>query len=237
MLNILSSFVAQLSTYGPLNEGDTAAVCALPVTVQTYVSDTHVVRQGDLGRSFLVLKEGFAIREKLTGDGARQFLSLDIPGDPLNLPALFLSIADHGVIALANAKIAFIPRQPVLDLVTVSSSIKHAFLKLALTDGSIAREKQLNLGRRNARVRVAHFLCEHVARMEARGLLSGNAFRLPLTQEQVGDATGLTSVHVNRMLGKLAAENLIIQNGRSIIIPSITALREAGDFNTQYLFI
>jgi CRP-like cAMP-binding protein len=235
--DVLASFVAQLDTYGPLDDSDKAAVLALPVIVRTFLSETYVVRQGDVEGAFLILLRGFATRQKLTGDGARQIVSLDIPGDPLNLPSLFLSSVDHGVLALTNATIASVPRQSAIHLLTTHPAIMQAFLKWALVDASIGREALLNQGRRDAQARVAHFLCEHVARMEARNLIIGGVFTLPLTQEQLGDATGLTAVHVNRMLNKMVASGLIAQKGRSFKIPSIAALRQAGDFRAQYLFL
>jgi CRP-like cAMP-binding protein len=234
--HVLSAFVAQLGTHGALEERDREAIFALPVTVESYVSETRIARQGDVGSTFLVLIEGFAFRQKHTGSGARQIFSLNAPGDSLNLPALFLSCADHDVLALPNAKIAVIPSAPVIDLVSASPPITRAFFKSALVDASIGREWLLNLGQRDARTRVAHFLCEHLARMEERGLAVGGVFDLPLTQERLGEATGLTAVHTSRTLRKLKDEGLILQKGRSFTIPSISALREAGDFQAQYLF-
>lgn len=237
MIESLSLFVAQLGTYGPLNARDKAAVLSLPVSVKTFVRETPVARQGDIDSSLLVLVEGFAARQKLAGDGRRQLLSLDVPGDPLNLSTLFLSPADHGVLALANAVIASIPRQPVIELLNSNPFIMHAFFKSALVDASIARESVLNHGRRDARTRLAHFLCQYAARMEARGLINDGEFRLPLSQEQLGDATGLTAVHVNRMLSELVGSGLISQKGRTIKILNIAALRLAGDFKVEYLFL
>ncbi|MGC5799479.1 Crp/Fnr family transcriptional regulator [Sphingomonas sp. NFX23] len=237
MINILSPFVDQLGSYAPLNESDKAAIFSLPVSVRTFDRETQVARQGDIDSSFLVLVEGFATRQKLTGNGRRQLLSLDLPGDPLNLSVLFLSSADYGVLALANAKIAFVPRQPVIELLNAHASIMHAFFKSALVDASITREAVLNHGQRDALARLAHFLCQYVARMEARDLTSQGEFKLPFSQGQLGDATGLTAVHVNRMLSRLVDAGLITHKGRSFKILNVAALKRAGDFKDEYLFL
>lgn len=237
MHTALSSFLTQLEANGPLRGRDRDAILALPSHIQTFQSEARVVHQGDREGDFLVLVEGLATRQKLTGDGARQLLSLHILGDTLNPSSLFLPYADYDIVALRNAKIAIIPRAPMLDLLTASPSIMQALCRLAFVDAAIGREALLRQGRRDAKARVAHFICEYLSRMQARGVIIEGAFVFPLTQEQLGDAVGLTSIHVNRTYNKLVSEGLIIQKGRSFEIPNIGALRIAGDFNDQYLFI
>ena len=237
MQTALSTFLTQLEATGPLRGRDRDAILALPSQIQTFQSETQVVRQGDREGDFLVLVEGLATRQKLTGDGARQLMSLHILGDALNPSSLFLPYADCDIVALRNAKIATIPRTPILDLLTSSPLIMQAFCRLALVDAAIGREALLRLGRRDAKARVAHFISEYLARMQARGVMFEGAFVFPLTQEQLGDAVGLTSIHVNRTYNKLVSEGLIIQKGRSFEIPDIGALRIAGDFKDQYLFL
>jgi CRP-like cAMP-binding protein len=104
-----------------------------------------------------------------------------------------------------------------------------------LIDASIFREWVVNVGRRNSRARVAHLLCEFSLRMEAAGLASNHHYELPMTQEQLADAVGLTSVHVNRVLKQLGEEGLISRDRRSIVIEDWKRLRETGDFNERYL--
>lgn len=95
----------------------------------------------------------------------------------------------------------------------------------------------LNVGRRDARTRMAHLLCEFALRMEKAGLASGNGFELPITQEQLADAVGLTPVHVNRTLKALEATGLITRNKRIIAFPSWERMRDVGDFNQRYLHL
>ena len=237
MPHVLAPFVEQLSKHGSLNAQDRAAIFALPFKVQTVPRETHVLREGDCESPLLVLVGGFATRQKQTRDGARQLVSLDIPGDLLNLPCLFLPCADHAVLALRYAKIAIIPRQPARDLIAANPAIMQAFFRSALVDASIVREALLRQGRRDARAGVAHFLCEHVARMEARGLASGDVFDFPLTQEQLGDALGLTAIHVNRMYNRLSEDGILIHKARRFEIIDSNALRAAGEFRDHYLFL
>ena len=104
-----------------------------------------------------------------------------------------------------------------------------------LVDGSIFREWVVNVGRRDARARVAHILCEFSLRLEAAGLAKGHRYELPMTQEQLADAVGLTSVHVNRVLKRLGEDGLIRRDRRTIVIEDWKRMRDVGDFNERYL--
>jgi CRP-like cAMP-binding protein len=107
-----------------------------------------------------------------------------------------------------------------------------------LVDGSIFREWIANIGRRDARTRVAHLLCEFSLRLKVAGLGEQTGYEMPMTQEQLGDATGLTSVHINRTLKGLEADGLIERTTpRSIVVGDWRKLAETGDFNSAYLHL
>jgi CRP-like cAMP-binding protein len=107
-----------------------------------------------------------------------------------------------------------------------------------LVDASIFREWIANVGRRDARTRIAHVLCEFALRLKLAGLGEQTGYQLPMTQEQLGDVTGLTSVHVNRTLKSLEAEGLIERiSPRSITIGDWKKLAHAGDFDSNYLHL
>jgi CRP-like cAMP-binding protein len=104
-----------------------------------------------------------------------------------------------------------------------------------LVDGSVFREWIANVGRRDARTRLAHLLCEFALRLEAAGLGEHSKWELPMTQEQLADATGLTPVHVNRTLKTLDADGLIVRNKRAVSVSDWKRLAAAGDFQSGYL--
>ncbi len=183
-----------------------------------------------------VLMDGFAFRQKFTGDGARQIIALCIPGDAVDLQNMFLNIADHGVQMLTSGTVADLRRSDLQDLVMARPAIGAAIIKSTLVEASIVREWVVNVGRRDARERIAHLLCEFAVRLEMRDLSSGG-FELPMTQEQLADATGLTPVHVNRVLKGLEADGLITRQRRHIQFPDWRALQQAGDFSRQYLHL
>ena len=226
-----------LEGHSPLDDEDRRALLALPVTMRTLEAASYIVREGEAPRTCGVLVSGYAFRQKLTGDGARQIVSLHIPGDALDLQHLFLDVADHNVQALTRAELAMIPRNALRDLARERPAIGHAMLIGILVEASIFREWVLNIGRRSAQARVAHLLCEFAARLDGRGLASGEGYELPMTQEQLGDALGLTSVHVNRTLKALETAGLITRNRRHVAFPRVDALRGAADFNARYLHL
>jgi CRP-like cAMP-binding protein len=115
--------------------------------------------------------------------------------------------------------------------------VGHAILVKILVEASIFREWVLNVGRRDAKTRVSHLLCELAVRLDAEGLADHYSYELPMTQEQLADAVGLTPVHVNRTLKALEAEGLIVRSKKSVSFPDLMRLRSAGDFNQRYLHL
>jgi CRP-like cAMP-binding protein len=149
-----------------------------------------------------------------------------------------LGIADHSVQMLTKGKAAFIPIEKIDELAFKHPNVGRALWTDTLVDGSIFREWIANVGRRDAFTRIAHLLCEFAIRMEAAGLGERGNYELPMTQEQLADATGLTSVHINRTMKQLRAAQLITgPNPRSIVISDWRLLADAGDFNSAYLHL
>jgi CRP-like cAMP-binding protein len=220
-----------------LSAEDRQAILSLPYKVRTLEPSTYIIREADPPTSCGVLVSGFAYRQKLTGDGSRQIVALHIPGDSVDFQNLFLDVADHSVQMLTRGEVAFINRNDLQDLARSRTGIGHAILVKLLVEASVFREWVLNVGRRDARVAMAHLLCEFAVRLEAEGLAEEYRYELPMTQEQLADALGLTPVHVNRTLKALEAEGLITRNKRMVSFPNWQKLREAGDFNQRYLHL
>ena len=138
---------------------------------------------------------------------------------------------------LTAGEVALIPARAVQDIAYLYPAVGRAILLDTLVDGSIAREWIANIGRRDARSRIAHLLCELSVRLQETGRGQSRNFRLPMTQEQLGDATGLTSVHVNRTIQSLRRDSLISTDKRSVTIEDWEGLAATGDFTTAYLHL
>jgi CRP-like cAMP-binding protein len=233
--NPLGLLLHRLELRVTLPDADRAALLALPFKLRTLEPATYLVREGDPPEQCAVLGSGFAFRQKLTGDGLRQIIALHIPGEAVDFQHLFLDVADHSVQMLTRGDVAFLGRKDVQALVRERPAIGNAILVDLLVEASIFREWVLNVGRRDARARLAHVLCEFAMRLESQGLGGSDGYELPITQEQLADAVGLTPVHVNRTLKALTSAGLITRSKRNIGIPDWERLREVGDFNQRYL--
>jgi CRP-like cAMP-binding protein len=233
--HIFMPMIRKLARLAYLDEADRAALQALPFSLRSLSPAAHLVRDGDRTEYCCLLVTGFAYRHKITGEGARQIISIHMASEFVDLQNVFLDVSDHSVQTLTAADVAFIPRAAVSDLALSRPAVGRALWMQTLIDASIFREWVVNVGRRDSRARVAHILCEFSLRLETNGLASNHCYELPMTQEQLADAVGLTSVHVNRVLKQLGEEGLISRDRRSVVIEDWGRLREAGDFNERYL--
>ena len=227
----------KLETHHALTEQDRQAVLALPHKMRKLDAQSYLLREGDRPDRCAVLISGFAFRHKLTGNGSRQILSIHIPGEALDFQNMFLEEADHNIQTMTRAEVAEIPRRALEEQSLAMPNLARAILITTLVEASIFREWVVNIGRRDSRSRISHLLCEFAFRMTAQGLKPNGEFELPMTQEQLGDATGLTAVHVNRVLKALQAEGLVQLDRRSMRFPSWQRLSQVGDFNPRYLHV
>jgi CRP-like cAMP-binding protein len=233
--NPLELLIRKLKTHHKLTEEDHQALLALPFKLRSLEAQSYTIREGDRPDKCAVLLSGYAIRHKLTGDGSRQILAIHIPGEALDFQNMFMAESDHNVQMLTRGVVAEIPRAPLEELVLTNKNVGRAVLVFTLVEASIFREWALNIGRRDARSRISHLLCEFAYRMTAQGLTPNKLYELPMTQEQLADATGLTPVHVNRVLQGLQREGLIERDRRMVRFVSWERIQDVGDFNPRYL--
>ena len=221
----------------PLPEVDRQAILALPYSLRSLAPGSYAVREGEPPTGCGVLVSGFAYRQKLTGDGGRQILSIHIPGEALDFQNIFLNVADHSVQMLTRGHVALIPRADIQQIARSSAAIGHAILVNILVESSIFREWILNVGRRDAKSRLAHVLCELAVRLDAHGLADDMGYHLPMTQAELADALGLTPVHLNRVIRSLEGDGLIERSKRNVSFPDWERMRDIADFNDRYLHL
>jgi CRP-like cAMP-binding protein len=214
-----------------------AALLDLPHSVRTIDKQEVIVREGDDVSHCWVVLSGYCVRFKYVGSGGRQIVSIHMKGDLVDLHNALLGVADHGVQTLTECKMAKLPIEAVQQLSDNDPAIKDALWFDTLVDASIHREWVANVGRRDAPTRIAHLLCEFALKLDAIGL-DQLEYELPMTQDQLADATGLTAVHVNRVLQALEADGLIERvTPKSVIIGDWQRLAAAGDFHSDYLHL
>jgi CRP-like cAMP-binding protein len=218
-----------------LTNEDKQAILSLPSTRRVFERDTYLVREGETPTSCSLILRGYAFRQKLVSNGARQIISLHIPGEFVDLQNLMFEVADDSVQSLGRSEVAVIPKAALTELLSANANIRRAAWLDTLVDASVFREWVVNLGRRDARGRISHLLCELMARLKASGLMDSPVCDFPLTQEQIADATGLTPVHTNRTLQTLRKDGLINLSSNRLTILDWKRLAEVGDFNDRYL--
>ncbi|WP_343521113.1 Crp/Fnr family transcriptional regulator [Sphingomonas sp.] len=233
----LTPLLRKLESRALLNDDDRAAILALPYRRQLVEREAYFVREGERPERSCLLLSGFAFRQKLTSEGTRQIISLHIAGDFVDLQGVMLNLSDHNVQALTRCELAIVARSDIRELACAHPTVAMAMWTDTLIDASIFREWVLNVGRRDALTRVAHLLCEIARRMEAAGLADRLRYEMPMSQEQLADATGLTPVHVNRMLRDLDRSGLIVRTNRTITIKDWAGLSDVADFNENYLHL
>jgi CRP-like cAMP-binding protein len=234
----LEPMVRKLEYWRKLSREDQDAVMALPHTIRMFEANHYVVREFDRADYSCVMLSGFAVRHKIVAGGHRQILAIHMKGEMVDLQNSLLGEADHSVQMLTAGKVAMIPRAAIDHIAFERPDIGRAMWIDTLVDASIFREWIANVGRRDAQTRIAHLLCEFALRLKVAGLGDRTNYELPMTQDQLADATGLTSVHVNRTLKVLEADGVIVRRTpRFIEIGDWRKLAEAGDFNSAYLHL
>lgn len=232
----LDGFVRRLRLHSPLSGADAQAIRGVPHRVRRLGQNSHLVREGDRTSECAVIVAGFVHRFRLTEEGSRQITAVYVPGDPVDFDHLFLSVADDGLQATRDCLLAHIRHEDMRDLMARKPAVADAVMRALLVDASISREWTVNVGRRDARTRIAHIFCELSARLEAQEL-DFTTMPLPLTQDQIADATGLTAVHVNRTLRSLSSERAIRRKGALVMLPDPDALRQIAGFDARYLHL
>ncbi|MFN3668594.1 MAG: Crp/Fnr family transcriptional regulator [Brevundimonas sp.] len=235
--NPLALLVENLELHSDLSPEDRQAVLDLPHRIRAFESSSYLVSEGERPTNCAVLLSGFAYRQKQTSGGKRQIVSIHIPGEALDFQHLFLGVADHSIQMLTAGDVALIARRDLHAIIDARPMLHRAITRRILVEASIFREWVLNVGRRDARSRMAHLLCEFAVRMRVSGLAGDHGYELPITQDQFADAVGLTTVHVNRTLQSLGADGFVKRAKRAIFIPSWKRLAEIGDFNERYLHL
>jgi len=219
----------------PLSSGDIALLTDACQNQRVFAPRTDLIREGDKPGPGFVILDGWACRYKLLPEGTRQITSFLMPGDACDLHASVSSSMEHSIATLTRARIALVPRGLLEALVETRPAITRAFWWTQLVDEDTLRAWIVSMGRRNGLQRVAHLMCELYVRARSIGLATGDSVELPLTQTVIGDALGLTPIHVNRVLRKLRVGGVMTISGGVLIIADIAKLALVAGFDDTYL--
>lgn len=199
--------------------------------------DEVLVRAGDEIDVSTLLIDGWMARSKLLRGGQRQITELHLPGDFPDLHSFTLKRLDHDVFALTQCRVAVIPHENLVRLTERFPHLTRVYWFLTNLDAAIQREWTLSLGRRSAKARMAHMFCELFYRLKIIGQTRENSFAFPLTQADIAECLGLTSVHINRTLQALRRADLVRLADRRLTILDLEGLLKAADFDADYLYL
>jgi CRP-like cAMP-binding protein len=237
MPHILDPLVRKLESVASLSNEERAAVLDLPITVRQMRADHDIVRERDRPTQCCLVLDGWLCRYKILETGARQIFSFHIAGDVPDLQSLHLKTMDHNLGSLVQSTVAFIQHDSLKSLTKSFPNIGNVLWRDTLIDAAIFREWMVGMGRRDAPSRLAHLVCELFTKKRAVGLTRGYTCNFPITQSVMGDALGLSTVHVNRSLMELRGRGLIKLEKQVLTILDWDGLQKEGGFDQLYLHL
>jgi CRP-like cAMP-binding protein len=220
-----------------LTEEERQAITSMPVRIEEVKADEAILREGVPATRSCVLIEGLACSSKGLSNGKRQILAFHIPLDMPDLTSLLLEVRDCDILALTNCTLGFMEHRDLLELCLDHPRLGLDLWRTTLVDSAVHREWTLNVGQREGLERLAHVFCEMMTRMELIGRAKDKRCTLPLTQQDLAEATGQSNVHLNRTLQELRRQELLSFVRGQLTIHDWDGLVELAEFRTDYLHI
>jgi len=227
----------KLRNFVPLTSVDLYLLSEILEPARIVEARADIVEEGEDPRAVNVVVSGWACRYRQFEDGQRQIISILLPGDCCDPHIFRLDRRDHAIGALTQVSVARIAGHAIADVMNRSAALDLAFHREALAAAAIQREWTVSLGRRSGVERLAHLCCELHARLTAVGLAEGMTCPMPLTQPDLADALGQTTVHINRTLQDLRAARLLALTSRRLTILHPERLRRLAKFDPAYLHL
>ena len=211
---MLSCLAERLGRYVRLTEAESLSLNQLEDQERSIRRGAVIIREHEGPRDLFIVRSGWLHASGVLGNGSRQILRFHFRGDILGLPLLAFADSPETVTAVTDAVVAPFSREKLAQIFSDHPRLGALMLGISVAERVALADRLASIGRTSARARVGSLICELVARMRRLGVMDkGGYLQLPLTQEDIGDATGLTSVHVNRMLRALADDGIIARNG------------------------
>jgi CRP-like cAMP-binding protein len=228
--------LVKLEQHTKLPDVDRDLLSRMLTDIRTFDGRRDIIRVGEDPEFVHLMIEGWSCRYSIVDDGRRQITAFLVPGDFCDAHIVMLGEMDHSIRVLGRARVAFISKDLMAE-VAERPSLTRALWWASLVDEGVSRAWLVNIGRRNATDRVAHLVCELHARLLSVGMGDDDRFEMPLTQEDLGDALGLTPVHINRVLRLLRERGLMTFSNRTIVIQNVEALKREAGFHPHYLHL
>ncbi len=232
---VLHPFVRKLRFGARLTAEDEEALSSLTKVVRCVHAKGDIVLEGDAPRSIALVLDGWAYSYRELENGRRQIISVLLPGDLTEPFGALPTFMAHSLGALTPVTFAQVSPDAIRAAARSSPTIEEALWWDLLAFMTIEREHVVSLGRRSAVERLGHFFCELQLRLSLIGLAEDGTFDFPVTQTNLGDILGLSSVHVNRSIQYLRARGLVSLRAGRLIIHDVEELRAASYFDPAFL--
>lgn len=230
-----SPFARKLCAFVTLSDTDLTVMSDLYRRRHSFAVGVDMIHQGQSNQCAYVLASGWACSYKILPEGTRQIVNFKVPGDFLGLRSVLFRSSDHNVEPITPVQASEIRQSDLFAAFIATPRLATAVLWAASRDEAMLVEHLIDLGRRSATERMAHFLLELGARLRLVGMADRNGYACPLSQYLLADALGLSAVHVNRVLRELREQGLLtFQKGR-VVFDDYDALIEFAGFDRGYL--
>ena len=232
---ILNALINKLHGYAPLSPMAAAKLEAVVGKPRDVPARCDLMNEGDAPGAMIVVLDGWAARYNILPEGTRQISAFLMPGDCCDLHVSVLTEMDHSIATLTPATIALIQRSELSTLLDTEPALMRAFWWMQLVNEATLRAWIISMGRRDSLQRVGHLMLELFVRANAIGLVKKGQLEMPLTQIVIGDALGLTPVHVNRVLRRLRLEGIMEIDSGTLTIADAVKLARITGFDDTYL--
>lgn len=230
----LLPFLKRLSARSVLTTAEEECILSLPCREVQLRPNSDIVGIGETATEARMVVNGVMGRFDQNSRGERQIIALHIRGDMTDLLSVVQPSATCALQAVSAAAVVAVPHNAIRAAIARHPGLSEALWRDCVVDAMILAQWVVNVGRRSARIRIAHLFCEMACRYDAAPLKGQTRFQLALTQQQLGDATGLTPVHVNRTLMSLRPEGLVVRH-RTVWIDDWQRLCGVAEFDGAYL--
>lgn len=232
---MLESLYLNLGQHDALSESEKASLAGAMSVEKYFGTGEDIVAEGSRPTVSTLIVDGLAARYKVLEDGGRQFTSLQVPGDFVDLHAFLLKTMDHGIIALSPCHVVAAEHSRLRAITEQAPHLTRLLWLDTLVDGAIHREWIVAMGRRSKTSHLAHLICELFVRLQVVNKARDMRFNLPLSQAELADVLGLSVVHMNRVIGTLRRMNVINWVNHTITILDWNRLVAIAEFDPTYL--
>jgi CRP-like cAMP-binding protein len=233
MLQSNNLMARKLGAFMPLTTGEIACLDDLQSAPTRLKAGHELVHEGQSSHVAYILQAGWACSFKLLPDGGRQIITFPLPGDCMGLRSVLLRTSDHSFSALTDVVVSSVDGSRMMQVFNTFPRLGTAVLWAASRDEAMVVEHLVNIGRRSAIERTAHFFLELAERLRLVGLSTEHEFICPLNQYVLADALGLSAIHVNRVLRQLRERKLLTLKGRKVLLLDPSRLKALAGFQEQ----